>query len=176
MTQLFLIFNLLSGRFDAKTHEITHKVFLGQNQPMFSTIQRPGYPKALAIRLSGIPDCCLFLQTFQNEDWSLKHEGTLHAFGYISASKKESKFTLSSPDINYGVICETNRHLFIYKNSYESASGLRRRTGPQSLIGQQKLVTFDRINGEILGISVENDLIFLLTDNSVLCLQMCIEE
>lgn len=142
---------------------------------MFSSVLRPGYPKAIAIRLSGIPDCCIFLQNFQN-DWTLKHEATLNCFGYIAASKNEKKFTLSSPDCNLGVICESNRHLFIYKSNYDSASGLRRRTGPQSLIGQQKLVTFDRINGEILGISIENDVIILLTENSILCLQLCIEE
>lgn len=161
---------------DGTTHEITHKVYLGLNPPMFPSILRPGYPKAIAIRLSGIPDSCLFLQTFTGDDWSLKHEGTLHAFGYVSASKKEKKFMLSSPDLSYAVICESIRHLFIYKGQYDTAGGLRRRSGPQSLIGQQKLVTFDGSNGEILGISVENDIIFLLTENFILCLQMQIEE
>jgi hypothetical protein len=106
----------------------------------------------------------------------LKHEGTLHAFGYISASKKEKKSTLRSLDLGYAVICESTRHLFIYKGQYDTAGSLRKRSGPQSLIGQQKLVTFDGTNLEILGISVENDVVLLLTNNSVLCLQMAIEE
>jgi hypothetical protein len=59
---------------------------------------------------------------------------------------------------------------------YDTAGGLRKRSGPQSLIGQQKLVTFDGTNLEILGISVENDVVLLLTNNSVVCLQMAIKE
>lgn len=106
----------------------------------------------------------------------MKHEATLHAFGYIQASKRERKYLMCSPDTNLAVISESSRHLFIYKNSYNTASGLRKRSGPQLTIGQQKLISFDGSNGEIIGMSVENEIIFLLTETTICCLQLSIEE
>ena len=78
--------------------------------------------------------------------------------------------------MSLAVISEPTRHLFLYRDSYSTAAGLRKRTGPQLLIGQQTLVALDGTNGEILGISVENDAVFLLTENAVLCLQLAEEE
>lgn len=138
---------------------------------------RPGFPKALAIRND--VDCCCWLQNHvqpSNDDWNLKHEGTLHAFGYVQASKKDRKYLSCSPDMNIAVISESVRHLFIYKKSYSSAPGLRKRIGPQLQIGQQKLVALDGSHGEILGLHVENEVIMLLTENSILCLQLSEEE
>lgn len=83
---------------------------------------------------------------------------------------------MSSPDTNLAVISESSRHLFIYKNSYNTAGGLRKRTGQQLTIGQQKLVSFDGTNGEIMGMSVENEIVFLLTEKAICCLQLSIEE
>lgn len=83
---------------------------------------------------------------------------------------------MCSPDMSLAVISESTRHLFIYRDSYSTAGGLRKRSGPQLTIGQQKLVTLDGTNGEILGISVENDHVLLLTENAILCLQLAEEE
>ena len=151
-------------------------MFLASNHPIFSTILRPGFPRAIATRND--VDCCLWLQHVSpsNDEWSLKHEGTLHAFGYIQASKRERKFLACSPDTNLAVVCESSRHLFIYKNSYNTAGGLRHRSGPQLSIGQQKLVAFDGTNGEIIGIIVENEIILVLTEKAICCLQLSIEE
>lgn len=164
------------SRLDSKTHETTHKIFLGSNHPLFSATLRPGFSKAIAVRND--VDCCLWLQNISpsDEDWSMKHEATLHAFGYIQASKRERKYLMCSPDTNLAVICESSRHVFIYKNSYNTAGGLRKRSGPQLTIGQQKLVSFDGSNGDIVGISVENEIILLLTENAICCLQLSIEE
>jgi predicted regulator of Ras-like GTPase activity (Roadblock/LC7/MglB family) len=83
---------------------------------------------------------------------------------------------MCSPDMNLSVICESTRHLFIYKNSYSTASGLRKRSGPQLQIGQQRVISLEGANGEILGVNVENDVVMLLTENSILCLQLAEEE
>lgn len=83
---------------------------------------------------------------------------------------------MCSPDMNLSVISESNRHIFIYKNSYGTASGLRKRTGTQMIIGQQKLVSLDGTGGEILGIHVENENILILTESTVLCLQLTDQE
>lgn len=162
-------------RLDGFTHDVSHKIFLSSSHPLFSKALRPGQPNALAIRND--VDCCMWLQqTTSDDEWTLKHEGTLHAFGYIQASKRERKYLMSSPDLNTSVICESSRHLFIYKNSYNTASGLRKRTGQQTTIGQQKLVSFDGTHGDIFGVSVENDIILLLTENAICCLQIGSEE
>lgn len=159
-------------RLECVSHRATHKIFLSCNHPLFAITLRPGFPKALAIRND--VDCCLWLQSQlqPNDDWSLKHEGTLHAFGYVQASKRDRKYLSTSPDLSVAVISESIRHLFIYKKSYSTAGGLRKRSGPQLQIGQQKLVALDGTHGEILGIHVENDVVLLLTENSILCLQI----
>lgn len=171
-TQFFIFL----GRLESTSHKTSHKIFLGSNHPLFSAVLRPGFPKAIAVRND--VDCCLWLQSVSpsDEDWALRHEATLHAFGYIQASKRERKYLMCSPDTNLAVICESSRHVFIYKNSYNTASGLRKRSGPQLTIGQQKLVSFDGSNGDIVGISVENEIILLLTENAICCLQLSIEE
>ncbi|XP_058821774.1 nudC domain-containing protein 1 [Topomyia yanbarensis] len=159
-------------RLSLASHETTHKVFLGSNAPLFTVCLRPGFPAALALRHD--VDACLWLQQ-AGTDWSLRHEGTLHAFGYVQASKQQRKFLTCSPDLDYAVICEAERHVFIYKASYGTASGLRNRNGPQVTIGQQQLVALEG-SGEILGICCENDYTVLLTEKQILVLQLRIEE
>lgn len=160
-------------RFDAGSHEVTHKTFLGGTGPLFSMTLRPGFPAAVAIRHD--VDACLWVQQ-PGEEWSLRHEGTLHAFGYVQASKQQRKFLCCSPDMSYALISEAERHIFIYKASYGGgAGGLRHRNGPQVSIGQQKLVSLEG-SGEIIGICAENDYTILLTESHVLVLQLRIEE
>ncbi|XP_039438673.1 nudC domain-containing protein 1 [Culex pipiens pallens] len=158
-------------RFDATSHAVTHKTFLGGNGPLFSLPLRPEFPPAIALRHD--VDACLWLQQ-PGDEWSLRHEGTLHAFGYVQASKQQRKFLSCSPDLSYALICEAERHIFIYKASY-GAEGLRHRNGPQVSIGQQKLVSLEG-SGEIIGLCAENDCAILLTESHVLVLQLRIEE
>ncbi|XP_055603655.1 nudC domain-containing protein 1 [Uranotaenia lowii] len=162
-------------RLDLATHEATHKALLGSNAPLFNVTLRSGFPAAVALRND--VDACVWLQQPGATDWSLRHEGTLHAFGYVQASKQQRKFLACAPDMSYGIICEPERHVFIYKSSYGiGASGLRNRSGPQVTIGQQKLITLPEGTGEILGTSIENEYTILLTESHVLLLQLCIEE
>lgn len=158
-------------RFDATSHAVTHKTSLGGNGPLFSLPLRPEFPPAIALRHD--VDACLWLQQ-PGEAWSLRHEGTLHAFGYVQASKQQRKFLSCSPDLSYALICEAERHIFIYKASY-GAEGLRHRNGSQVSIGQQKLVSLEG-SGEIIGLCAENDCAILLTESHVLVLQLRIEE
>lgn len=159
-------------RFDNTSNETTHRIFLGGNAPLFRVMLRPGFPDAIALRND--VDACLWIQ-HPGTDWFLRHEGTLHAFGYVQASKQQRKFMSCSPDVNYAVICEAQRHVFIYKGNYNTAGGLRNRNGPQVSIGQQKLVSLEG-NSEILGICCENDYTILLLEGEVLVLQLRIEE
>lgn len=159
-------------RLEEASLETTHRAVLGGNIPLFRVTLRPGFPDAIALRSD--VDACLWLQQ-TGEDWSLRHEGTLHAFGYVQASKRQRKFMSCSPDVNYAVICEAQRHIFIYKGSYNSAGGLRNRNGPQVSIGQQKVISLEG-SSEILGICCENNYTILLLETEVLVLQLSIEE
>jgi len=115
------------------------------------------------------------LQQFQPtrpDEWSVRHEGTLHAFGYVQASKEQRKFIDCCPDLDYAVICESYRHVFIYKPRNDSAGGLRNRNGPQVIIGKQNLVTLDPDVGEVLGLVTAPNVITILTQHAVLYLQV----
>lgn len=169
-----------SVRIDAVTHKTSHESSLGlNNHILFSLSLRAGHPPAFALRND--VDVCLWLPSSQiplaaNESSQVKlvisHEGTLDAFGYIQASKQQKKYLQCSPDMGYAVICEPHRHIFIYKSTYESASGLKNRNkSTQVSIGQQKLVTMDE-SDEVLGMVCENEVTLLLTQRNVIALQI----
>lgn len=165
-------YNLISDRLDSTTHSISHRVILTSN-PILSISLRPGHPRAIGLRND--VDCCIWLQHMTADgDWTLKHESSLHAMSYVQASKQGRKFIACSPDTNLTVISEASRHLFIYNKNYSTAKGLRNRSGTKTTVGQQKVVTLS--NGEILGIVVENEVILVLTESAILCLQLSIEE
>lgn len=109
-------------------------------------------------------------------DWRPRHEGTLNAIGYVQASKTQKKYIQCSPDLRTTVICEPQRHCFIYQSDCASAVGLKnRRTGAaQSVaqnVGQQRLFSTDAA-GEIVGVAVDNEVLVLLTDTEVICVQV----
>ena len=175
----FLIdFLIIADRVDAITHKTTHRVVLGlNNPPLYALPLRPGQPPALAIRND--VDVCLWLPQVAaslNEDesvkWTVQHEGTVNAFGYIQASKQQKKFIQCSPDMSYALICEPHRHIFIYKTTHDGASGLKNRGQSTKIsIGQQKLVTMDEFD-EVLGIVIENEVTLLLTQKHAICMQI----
>lgn len=161
---------------DAITHQTTHKANLGSNNPvLFTLCLRAGSPLALALRND--VDTCVWLPYIQpsieNElTLNIKHEGTLNAFGYIQASKEQKKFMQCPPDMNYAIICEPHRHIFVYKSTHASAAGLKNRNSSTKIsIGQQKLITMDE-SDEVLGIVCQNETTILLTQKHVLCLQI----
>lgn len=161
---------------DVISHKITHKANLGSNNPvLFSLALRASYPLALALRND--VDTCVWLPYIQtgteNETiLNIKHEGTLNAFGYIQASKTQKKFMQCSPDMNYSIICEPHRHIFLYKSTYATAGGLKNRNSSAKVsIGQQRLITMDE-SDEVLGVVCQNETTMLLTQNHILCLQI----
>lgn len=106
------------------------------------------------------------------QNFAVRHEGTLNAIAYVQASKQQKKFIQCSPDMSYAIICEPRRHIFYYKGSYDTAGGLRNRNSAANIsIGQQKLVTLDG-SDEVLGILCENNVTILLTQKQILCLQL----
>lgn len=159
------------------SEDISHKVYLGTSTPLFEVNLRPGLPNAIALKHD--VDACVWLQTHNNNktsDWTMTHETTIDAFSYVLASKQQKKFVGCAPNGNYVVICESERHVFIYKQTYDGAGNLRNRNSNTPVnIGQQKLVTLEN-TGEVLGMCVENDVTILLTTQFMLCIQLKIEE
>lgn len=134
---------------------------------------RPGFPAALVTRVD--VDACVWLQQYKlppDNDWTLRHEGNLHALGYIQASKQQKKFIDCAPDFGYSVICESQRHVFLYRAKYDTSNGLRKRYGPQVTLGKQQLITLQEDVGEVLGLVTANHVITILTEKSVLHLQI----
>lgn len=161
---------------DSVSHKITHKANLGSNNAvLFSLGLRPGYPLAFALRSD--VDTCIWLPyiklgTANETILNIKHEGTVNALGYIQASKQQKKFIQCSPDMNYAIICEPHRHIFMYKNSYDGATGLKHRNSSTKVsIGQQKLITMDE-SDEVLGVVCQNETAILLSQKHILCLQV----
>ncbi|GAB0089633.1 NudC domain-containing protein 1 [Sergentomyia squamirostris] len=160
-------------RLDGESHKVTHKVNLGGFPPLFPVSLRPGQPAAIALRHD--VDCLLWLPMQTRDEWNLRHDGTLDAFAYVLASKQQRKYVSCSPDLSYSVICEPERHVFIYKSTYKSAEGLRKRSGPQITMGQQKVITLEDVGGQVIGMSVLNEITFLLTEKFILCLQINVD-
>ncbi|XP_055386008.1 nudC domain-containing protein 1 [Condylostylus longicornis] len=159
-------------RINLELKEVTHQVPLGNNPPLFSTVLRPGFPAAIATRTD--VDASLWLQHYnplKPEEWALRHEGNLHAFGYVQASKQQKKYVDCAPDMGYSVISEPFRHVFIYKSKYETANNLRNRNGPQISLGKQSLITLDS-NSEVLGMSCGINFITLLSEKCLLFIQL----
>ncbi|KAH8368408.1 hypothetical protein KR084_011292 [Drosophila pseudotakahashii] len=160
-------------RFNLPSGSITHTIFLGSTPLLFSATLRPGFPAAFATR-QGV-DASIWLQMYQPsrpDEWSVRHEGQLHAFGYVQASKEQRKFTGCCPDLEYVAICESIRHVLVYRPRHDSAGGLRKRNGPPVTVGKQNLITLDYTVGEILGMSTANNVITILTKHALLHLQL----
>ncbi|XP_017065853.1 nudC domain-containing protein 1-like [Drosophila eugracilis] len=160
-------------RFNLPSGSITHTIFLSSSPLLFTTTLRPGFPAAFATR-EGV-DASIWLQMYQPtrpDEWSVRHEGQLHAFGYVLASKQQRKFTGCCPDLDYVVICESCRHVIIYRPHHDSASGLRKRNGPPVTLGKQSLITMPDHTGEILGMTTANNVITILSKKALLHLQV----
>lgn len=160
-------------RFNLPAGKVTHTIYLGSTPVLFVTDLRPGFPAAFATR-QGV-DASVWLQMYQPsrpDEWSVRHEGQMHAFGYVQASKAQRKFTACCPDFEYTVICESRRHVILYRPRHGSAEGLRKRNGPPVAVGKQNLITLDEDVGDILGVSTASNVVTILTETAVLHLQV----
>lgn len=157
----------LIERLDGITEKLSHRTLLGSNPPLFTKILSADRMPVVAVRCD--VDCCIWSPGQKGENWT--HEGTLDAFGYILASKQQRKLVDCAPNMKYCVVL-SERHVFVYKSLYSSASGLRNRSGNQVAFGQQRLVTLDGDTGEVVGMVVQNEVTFLLCESCVICLKI----
>jgi len=158
-------------RICSTSHEVTHRASLGSHQVLLTTKLSENLPPAMAVRND--VDACLWQPLKIDEDFCLKHEATLLAFAYVQASKQQRKFSACAPDVSYAVVCESNRHIFIYKQNKPMGNAeLRNRTTGKRFgtVAQQQVVTIS--DEEILGLYAANSILYLLTEDSIIALQL----
>lgn len=158
-------------RFCVETHKVTHKINLNSHKICLLVKSDESLPPAIA--LTHDVDACLWQPEIDNKNFNMKHIGTLLGFGYIQASKQQRKFSVCSPDMAYSAICETNRHIFIYRqNKPILSSELRNRTTSKqvSSIAQQQVIDLD--SNEVLGVYAGNSLLFILNENCIYALKI----
>uniref|UniRef100_A0A182Q738 NudC domain-containing protein 1 n=1 Tax=Anopheles farauti TaxID=69004 RepID=A0A182Q738_9DIPT len=160
----------------ASDHTVTHSVWLGRVAPLFAVRLRADQPSAIVLRYD-VDACVWQLQPSPATDGChLRHEGTLHTFGYVQAAKQQQKYLDCAPDLSYGVICESQRSVFLYRSSYgASGAGLRHRSGTPVAVGQLQYVTLENA-GEIVGVSCANRSMLLLTERAVVAVQVSPDE
>ncbi|KAJ8924547.1 hypothetical protein NQ315_000695 [Exocentrus adspersus] len=158
-------------RLQGTTNNVTHRAHLGSHQVLMTANLNPDLPLALGVRHD--VDVCLWQPQGCGDDFSISHEGTLLAFGYVSASKRNRKFCVCPPDMSYSAVCESSGHLFIYRQKRPiSTTVLKNRTTGRKVdnIAEQQVVNIS--NEEITGIYATNKILYLLTASSVKALKL----
>lgn len=156
-------------RMSAETHSASHEVSLSSFQWLFKVHCDP--EKAPAICLRHDVDACVwqFENTENNKkEWPYKHTGSFFAFGYVQASKNQKKYLTCPPDLSYVTICETTRHIYLYRQPSAITGELRNRTSGKKVetVSKQQLINLDT-NEQILGVFATNSLLYVLTENIV---------
>ncbi|XP_063374095.1 nudC domain-containing protein 1 [Cydia amplana] len=149
-------------------HETTHRVPLSVNRYLFSLTIDPQQSPAIVLRHD--VDACIWQPYPADNRPFLIHEGTLMAFGYIQSSKTNRKFITCPPNLSYGVVCESSRHIFVYQ--HRNGGQLRNRSGGVNRlvkVGQQNVFNVERF-GEVVGIEATNDYLFVLTESSLVAI------
>lgn len=163
-------------RLEAKTYEVTHQAFLNSHPYILNVNVDPS--RAPSIGLRNDADTCIWQPYPVTGDcWPIQHEGTLLAFGYIQSSKHQKKFVVCSPNFKYSVVCEATRHSFIYQQEWASNQKLRHRNlsgeNRRVDVGKQQLISFEQ-NENVLGICATDDVLFILTNDSLITLLMTV--
>ncbi|KAK3912429.1 NudC domain-containing protein 1 [Frankliniella fusca] len=156
-------------RLDSKDHTISHQVSMGGHQWLFNVTLRPGAPPALCVRHD--VDACVWQMYEMNHDsfvWPITHVGTFLAFGYVQASKQHRKFTVCPPDMSYAAVCDTSRHVYLYRQPSAVGSELRNRSTGRRVpqVAKQQLVQLES-DCHVLGCHATSNYLFLLTDEAL---------
>ncbi len=103
------------------------------------------------------------------------HIHTFLAFGYIQASKQNSKFQLASPNFSYVCIFDTSKHLYIYKEKSavnEEAELRNRKTGKTiKHVSKQYVINLES-DKEIMGVYCSNEHIVVLLEDCLKIIQV----
>ena len=108
-------------------------------------------------------DCIMWQPTDALDSSPWEHMATFNAFGFVLASKTSRKFTCCSPDFSYAVVCDSNRHVYVYRQPAAITTDLRnRKTGRQvAEVASQHCISLD-VDDQIAGVHVNNEKIILM--------------
>ncbi|CAH8457542.1 unnamed protein product [Schistosoma turkestanicum] len=151
--------DLILQRFNHETLKCTHQVYLSGHQWLFKVrcaTWKPNATHAFCIRhdVDGIvwlPLCQSSLKNTRSAEdpciW--RHVSTLQAFGYVLASKRESRF-VSSPvlcdgcPLKFVAVADSTRRIYIYcqplPNDSKDTELRRRSTVDSSSTGKQQII------------------------------------
>jgi hypothetical protein len=162
---------LMFRRLDGETHQETHKSFINDNKFLFEFRLSPNKCSALCLRhdVDGIVwQPHRVTSPAPPETVWLSHEYTFYAFGYVQASKQDSKYKSCPPDCSYVGIADSQKHVYVYKqDSNKVETQLRNRTTGKLVtnIAKQFLISLDS-DKEIYGFYCANDFIIVLLVDS----------
>jgi len=107
--------------------------------------------------------------------WKIDGEGANHvatfpALGYVQASKTSRKFIAAPASARYSVICDSSRHVYLYRQPEALAAemGLRNRKSGEKVekVAKQQVITLES-SGEILGLVAGENSVFVLTGTTI---------
>ncbi|EDO36733.1 predicted protein [Nematostella vectensis] len=143
-------------RIDINSGEITHKTCLASHQWLFNTTLTPGSTPVFCLRHDVDGLVWQPKASSDNQETNWEHIGTFNALGFVQASKESRRFSLCAPGMQYAVLCDNTRHVYIY---YRNAAGQK--------TALQQVVTLDNAEDSILGLQASDHRILALTPNSL---------
>ncbi len=133
---------------------------------MFNTPSEAGKSPSLCLRHD--VDGLLWqpIDDITGDEAAWQHIATFNAFGYVQASKRQRKFSTCAPDFSYVVICDSVRHIYLYRQPSPTLTPLRnRKTGQEvSSISKQQMISLES-SDTILGIQATNEKLIVLTSH-----------
>ena len=132
---------------------------------MFTAPSQPGQAHYFAARHD--VDAVIWLlsptshPTPTEPSWS--HVNTFNALGYVQASKANRKFTTCPPNLQFAVITDCNRHIFVYVQPEGGFRGIEAEEYVHTL--SEKM--------DILGLAASNKgLVYVLTSKTLFALKL----
>jgi len=166
-------------RFDGESNQFSHKAALGSHQLLFMTPSVPNSAPSFCLRhdVDG-----LIWQPMADDEilgngnkWGCRHTATLHAFGYIQASKEHRKFTLCPPSNMYVAVCDAFRHVYIFRQPGCPSTGVQmvhRPSGRKVVnVARSQLLSLED-NEECLGAFATDTFLIILTASSLITIRI----
>lgn len=160
---------LMFRRLDGDSHTATHKTYIHDNKFLFDVKISPSKSPAFCLRhdVDGIlwqPH--RINDTPSSETIWMNHVHTFQAFGYVQASKTNTKFRSCPPNCSYACIADANSHLYIYKSVASDTQLKNRKSGKMvTNIAKQYLISLES-DDEIYGLYCSNDFIIVLLSHT----------
>ncbi|XP_064466981.1 nudC domain-containing protein 1-like [Ornithodoros turicata] len=155
------------------SHRATHQVNLSGHQWLFKVQTSPDSLPALCLRhdVDGLVWQPKDVASDGDADpFRVEHVATFNAFGYVQASKQDRKYELGSPDFSFAAICDSVRHLYLYRQPESLSKSLElrnRKTGKEvSTIAKQHVISLEQCDA-ILGMVTSPQCIFVLSSNTI---------